>query len=110
MYKPYSIHLIDFSHDRYLGTDTPMNYSSKVRLVDHERNEDREVLIYMNHPLRHAGETLYQSGFQRGDTGTILQVVRNPAWLLPYVACTIATLGMLIRFSVQLIAFLNRTP
>ena len=109
MYKPYSIHLIDFSHDRYLGTDTPMNYSSQVRLIDHEQNEDREVLIYMNHPLRHAGDTLYQSGFQKGDKGTILQVVRNPAWLLPYIACAIGTLGMLIRFGVQLIAFLDRT-
>src|SRR5260370_13712625 len=72
-YKPYSIHLNEFRHDRYMGTDIPKNYSSEVRLVDNNRGEDRETMIYMNHPLRYAGETFYQSSFLPGDQGTILQ-------------------------------------
>jgi hypothetical protein len=107
-YTPYSVQLKEFRHDRYLGTDTPKNFSSLVQLVDPERQEDREVKIYMNHPLRHAGETFYQSGFFRDDHGTILQVVRNPAWLLPYLSCTLVSLGMIVHFGLHLLGFLQR--
>ncbi len=97
-YKPYTLELIDFTHDRYLGTDIPRNFSSRVRLIDPRRHEDREVLIYMNHPLRHAGETFYQASFTPDERGTVLQVVRNPGWLLPYVASAIISLGLVIQF------------
>jgi len=108
-YKPYTMHLIDFKHDKFVGTEKPRNFSSLVRLVDPTHNEDRQVLIWMNHPLRYAGETFYQSAFKPGDTGTILQVVRNPGWLLPYVSCTLITLGMMIHFSMTLFNFVRRT-
>ena len=108
-YKPYAITLLDFSHDRYLGTNTPRNFSSRIRLVDPTQNEDREVLIYMNNPLRYRGETFYQASFKQGDTGTVLQVVRNPGWLLPYVACTLGALGMMLHFGMHLRRFIRRT-
>ena len=41
----------------------------------------------MNQPLRYAGETFYQASFANDDRTSILQVVRNPGWLLPYIAC-----------------------
>ncbi len=106
-YKPYTLHLLEFKHEKYVGTDTPKNFSSLVRLTDAERGEDREVLIYMNNPLRYAGETFYQQGFLPGDKGTILQVVRNPGWLLPYVSCVMVALGMLVHFGMHLISFLR---
>ena len=102
-YKSYSLHLIDFSHDKFVGTETPRNYSSLVRLVDAGRNVDREVLIYMNHPLRFGGETFYQASFLRDDSGTVLQVVRNPGWLIPYVSCTMVAVGMLLQFGIRLL-------
>ena len=108
-YKPYTMHLIDFKHDKFVGTDKPRNFSSLVRLVDPANNEDRQVLIWMNHPLRYAGETFYQSAFKPGDTGTILQVVRNPGWLLPYVSCTLVAIGMLVHFGTTLFNFVRRT-
>ncbi|MEK7466046.1 MAG: cytochrome c biogenesis protein CcsA [Planctomycetota bacterium] len=107
-YKPYTMHLIDFSHDRYLGTDTPKNFSSRLRLVDPANNVDREVLIRMNEPLRYAGETYYQSSFKPGDKTTILQVVRNPAWTMPYIACTVGGVGMLVHFGILLVGFLKK--
>lgn len=108
-YKPYTLHLIDFRHDKFVGTDKPRNFSSLVRLVDPTHNEDREVLIYMNAPLRYRGETFYQSAFKPGDTGTILQVVRNPGWLLPYISCVMVTLGMMIHFGMRMIDGASRT-
>lgn len=106
-YKPYTLHLIEFRHDKYIGTETPKNFSSQIRLVDPEQKIDREVLIYMNHPLRHAGETFYQADF-RGDSTTILQVVRNPGWLLPYVSCLIVSVGLIVQFVLSLLKFLRK--
>src|SRR5262249_25650663 len=104
---PYTIHLKEFRHDRYIGTDKPKNFSSLIRLVDPTRNEDREVLIYMNEPLRYEGETFYQASFLKGDTGTVLQVVRNPGWLMPYVSCILVAVGMLVHFGLHLVGFLR---
>ncbi len=107
-YKPYSIQLLQFVHKDYEGTDTPREFRSKVRLVDPSRNETREVEIYMNHPLRYAGQTFYQAGYLPGNAGTILQVVRNPGWLLPYLSCAMVALGMSIHFLMKLSEFLRR--
>jgi hypothetical protein len=107
-YKPYEVHLVDFKHDLFTGTQMARNYSSEVRLVDKGRNVDRDVLIYMNHPLRHAGETFYQASFLADDSGTVLQVVQNPGWLIPYVSCTMVTVGMLLHFGIRLVPTLRR--
>jgi hypothetical protein len=107
-YKPFAIQLVQFSHDRYAGTDLPKNFSSRIRLLDPSRHEDRETLIYMNHPLRYQGLTFYQSGFDNNDTTTILQVVQNPSWLIPYVSCSLIALGMVIQFGMHLTSFVRR--
>ncbi len=104
-YKPFSLTLLKFSHDRYAGTDIPKNFSSRIRLNTPDGRDDREVLIYMNNPLRYAGLTFYQAGFENNDTTTVLQVVRNPSWLIPYIACAVMTLGLLLQFGLHLTAF-----
>jgi hypothetical protein len=108
-YKPYTIQLLDFKHDKFIGTDTPRNFSSLVRLTDPSQHEDRQVLIWMNHPLRYNGETFYQSAFKPGDGGTVLQVVRNPGWLLPYFSCVMVAVGMIIHFGVMLYESLRKS-
>jgi len=108
VYTSYAIHLIKFTQKEYLGTKTPKDFTSQVRLIDASHNEDREVRIWMNHPLGHAGDTLYQSGVLPGGKGTVLQVVKNPGWIMPYLSCAIVTLGMLIHFGLHLTAFLRR--
>src|SRR5205823_3167795 len=108
-YLPFSLTLIEFRFDRYLGTEVAKNYSSRVRLVDPERGEDREVLIKMNDPFRYAGETFYQADFDKDtERGTELQVVRNPGWLIPYISCVLVTLGMAVHFGLSLTNFLRR--
>lgn len=101
-YLPFSLHLKDFRHDVYPGTDIPKNFSSLVRLIDPARGDDRDVLIYMNSPLRHDGLTFYQASFGKEDTLSVLQVVRNPGWTLPYLACALTALGLLWHFGVML--------
>ena len=108
IYKPFAIQLVQFSHDRYAGTDIPKNFSSRIRLLDPSRHEDRETLIYMNHPLRYQGMTFYQSGFDNNDKTTILQVVQNPSWLIPYISCALIAFGMVLQFGMHLTSFVRR--
>jgi hypothetical protein len=108
IYKPYSIALQKFSHDVYAGTDTPKNFSSRVTLQRPDTGENREVLIYMNNPLRYAGETYYQASFDEDDHGSILQVVHNPGWLTPYFSCILVAIGLLVQFGMHLFSFANK--
>jgi len=104
-YKPYSVTLQKFTHEKYAGTEIPKNFSSKVTLIDPERSVNRDVLIYMNHPLRYRGETFYQAGFQPDDSATILQAVHNPTFIAPYLACVIVAAGLLVQFGFHLVGF-----
>ncbi|RFC48406.1 MAG: ABC-type transport system involved in cytochrome c biogenesis [Verrucomicrobia bacterium] len=107
-YQPYSLTLLKFSHDKYAGTDIPKNFSSRLRLTTPDGRDDRDVLIYMNNPLRYAGLTFYQAGFQNNDMTTVLQVVRNPSWLIPYIACGVMTLGLVLQFGLHLVGFIGK--
>ncbi len=107
-YYPFDIKLLDFSHDRYLGTNIPMNFSSEIELTHPERGENREFLIYMNHPLRYNGLTFFQSGFANEDTTTILQVVSNPGRHLPYISCMLIFAGLTFQFGQGLLTFAQR--
>ena len=107
-YKPYSLTLLDFSHDRYAGTEIPKNFSSRVRLTTPDGVNDREVLIFMNNPLRHDGMTFYQAGFDNNDKTTVLQVVRNPSWVIPYLSCLLMAVGLFWQFGWHLAGFIAR--
>lgn len=98
VYMPFTLSLKEFHHDKYAGTEIPKNFSSLVRLKDPEKNEDRDVLIYMNHPLRYRGYTFFQASFGKGDTLSIFQVVQNPGWQIPYLACILVALGLAWHF------------
>lgn len=107
-YLDYEITLVDFSHDRYLGTNIPKNFSSEIILRDNDTSEERDFLIYMNNPLRFDDLTFYQQGFMNDDKTSILQVVRNPGRLLPYISCSIITLGLLYQFGTGLFRFMEK--
>ena len=109
-YKPFYMKLEKFTHEKYRGTEIPKNFASRVRIERPDTGENREVLIYMNTPLRYNGETYYQAGFdpkndQRTRKVTILQVVRNPSWLTPYFSCALVALGLIVQFLTHLIGF-----
>ena len=107
-YYDFSLTVRKFSHDLYPGTDIPKNYSSLVQLKSAGGLADRDVLIYMNTPLRHEGLTFYQASFANNDQTTILQVVRNPSWTLPYVSCLLVAGGLLVQFGMSLLGFVSR--
>jgi hypothetical protein len=104
-YNPFSLKLLEFRHDLYPGTEIPKNFSSRVELHRPETGEKREVLVYMNNPLRYGGQTFYQASFDRDNQGTVLQVVHNPSWLTPYFSCVLVSLGLLVHFAMHLMGF-----
>jgi hypothetical protein len=107
-YYPFEVELIDFSHDKYPGTEIPFNYSSEVMVHHEDTTKNQKALIYMNHPLRYEGLTFYQASFANNDRTSIFQVVRNPGWVLPYVSVLLMGVGMLVQFGMHFFKFLNK--
>ncbi|MDB6170078.1 MAG: hypothetical protein JWM88_2942 [Verrucomicrobia bacterium] len=107
-YKPFALTLLKTTHDIYLGTDIPKNFSSRIRLTTPDGRDDREVLIYMNNPLRYAGLTFYQYQMDAEHATSVLQVVHNPSWLLPYISCAMMALGLVVQFGMHLGGFIGR--
>jgi len=113
-YKQFSVTLLKTTNEIYRGTDIPKNFRSRVRIENPARSENREVDIYMNHPLRYEGLTFfqYQMGREEMDRGSVpnstLQVVKNPSWLAPYAGCYVVALGMYVQFRHHLTGFLQK--
>ncbi len=106
--NPYSIKLLDFVHEKYEGTQMPKDFASQILLVNEGDDVNRELRIWMNNPLRYARRTFYQSGYLPDDSGTVLQVVRNDSWMIPYLSCMIVFVGMAAQFIQSLGRYLRK--
>ncbi len=107
-YRPFTLTLVKATHDVYPGTDIPKNFSSRLRLTTPDGRVDREVLIYMNNPLRFGGLTFYQQTMDSETNTSGLQVVHNPGWIMPYVACILMALGLVLQFGLHLLGFIGK--
>ena len=115
-YKDYSVVLDDVVLEQYTGTSKPKDYSSFVKVLDNQGETLQQGRIWMNNPMRFRGETFYQSGYMGADSPfntfgiehTTLQVVTNAGWLIPYVACVLSGLGMLVHFGGTFARFASR--
>ena len=109
---PFELRLEKVEVAHYPGSNIPRHYASSMTLIEEGRH--RPVYTSMNKPWRHAGLTFFQSGVSSGITGTgasamtILQVVRNPGWAMPYIACGLAGVGLVLQFMISLIRFAGR--
>ena len=106
-YLPFSIELLDIENEFYQGTEIPYNFESDINL-HLEDNQTRRALVYMNTPLRHGGKTFYQYQMNDSANYSVFQVISNPSWLVPYIACVLVSIGMLWQFSFHLIRFLRK--
>jgi hypothetical protein len=116
IYLPFSLELLKATHTVYEGTEIPKDFRSRVQLRNPKTGENREVEISMNHPLRYAGLTFYQYQMDAGEAAreagrapsSVLEVVRNPGWLTPYVGCALVALGLTVQFMFHLVGFLSK--
>jgi hypothetical protein len=120
---PFSLTLLKATHTVYPGTISdanpdgiPKDFRSRVLLKNPKTGENREVEISMNHPLRYDGLTFYQYQMTAGDLveragqtpSSVLQVVRNPGWLTPYIGCALVGSGLVIQFLFHLVGFISK--
>lgn len=107
-YFDFQFILLEFKHEKHPGTDIPKSFSSLIRIQNKDTKEDREVLISMNQPLRYKGYTFYQSSFSEDERSSVLQVVKNPGWAVPYAGIALVSLGLCLQFLKHLMRFLKR--
>ncbi|QQL46032.1 cytochrome c biogenesis protein ResB [Sulfuriroseicoccus oceanibius] len=109
VYMPFSVTLDDFQFNRYPGSDIAKDFSSHVRITTDEDREGQAHRIWMNHPLRTNGFTLFQHSFGQQETTTFLQVVENPVWSFPYIGTIVVSIGMLWQFGYSLNRFASKS-
>ena len=97
---PFTMELLEFKKESYLGVDLAKSYESRV-LVD-DGKVKRSIRIYMNHPFRWEDYTFYQASYSRGGDEkverSIFAVVKNRGRWLPYVSGLMISLGLLVHF------------
>lgn len=71
---PFALRLIDFSMERYPGSNSPSSYASEVTILDNRVNQPRDFRIYMNHILDYDGYRFFQSSYDKDEQGTVLSV------------------------------------
>ncbi|HZZ56353.1 MAG TPA: cytochrome c biogenesis protein ResB [Opitutaceae bacterium] len=108
-YRPFRLSLLRFTHDVYPGSDIPKNFASTVRVVSDDGRDDRRVVISMNRPFRYRGLAIYQAGYANDDHTSVLEVVHNPAWPVPYLSCGLIGAGLVAQFGLQLAKFGRRS-
>jgi hypothetical protein len=102
---PFNVKLIDVSRELHPNSPIAKSYSSKVLFRDSDL--EREAVISMNKPIRSGLFTLYQARYGvdlDGNEFTVLAVVKNLNYQLPYWATFLINFGLILHF---IIAFLS---
>ncbi|MEK9657047.1 MAG: cytochrome c biogenesis protein ResB [bacterium] len=107
-YTPYMFTLKQFIHEKYLGSTIPKNYESHIDFYDTKRQENRDIRLSMNRPFRYENVTYFQASFGEDDELSIIQVVKNRAWRIPYISCFLLAIGLCLQFIISLFMFLRR--
>lgn len=94
---PFDVTLSDFQKTDYPGLSKAKEYASHVSIIDGDQS--RDAYISMNNPLRYRGYTIFQSSYavlENGDEVSVFTVVKNPAWIFPYLATSLLALGLIM--------------
>ncbi len=74
---PFDVELTDFNIQYYAGTRAPMDFISKIKVID----KDRAVVqgqVSMNKVFSHQGYRFFQSGYDPEGNGTVFSVQYDP--------------------------------
>lgn len=111
---PYEVRLDRFEKADHPGTMMPRDFSSWVTVREQDGAE-RQVHIYMNHPLRSRDHVFFQTNWGpqpgTGSSGppwySVFEVAKNPSDAWPKYASYVVLLGLLIHFGAKLYRYLN---
>lgn len=95
---PFTLALDRFEIETYANSNKPKDYVSYLQVIDDGQQED--VVISMNHILKHKHYRFYQSDFD-GEGGSILDVARDPWGIaityIGYAMLFVALIALLIK-------------
>lgn len=98
---PFSVQLEKFQMEHNPGTMDAASYESDVLVHDSASKEVHSHKIFMNHPLKKAGFTLYQSSyFQDSDNEyvSVLSVNRDPGRWIKYFGAFVLVIGLIWHY------------
>lgn len=103
---PFQVRLDAYEMDYYPGTMRPANFRSRVTLIEQGGKETKHV-IFMNHPLRHAGYTFFQSSYhiEEGREMSILQVSQDPGMQIVFYGFYLLMLGMCVVLFTRIVQY-----
>lgn len=107
---PFEVKLDTFTADFHPGTSRPAKFISDIRRV--ENDQESEVRIQMNEPMRYEGFTFFQASYGPPGAGpgdpmySVFEVVRNPADKWPEYSLYVVAFGMLVTFLTKLASHL----
>ncbi len=108
---PFTVYLDDFKAKFHPGTRMAASYEAFI--TQRENGTEEKHRIWMNHPLRDRGYTLFQASYGPPNAPpgtplyTVFEVVRNPADQWPLIATIIIGAGFLIHFTQKLIGYMR---
>jgi hypothetical protein len=104
---PFSIRLDEIEKVDHARTTMAKEFQSDV--TKFQGDDERQIHISMNKPLRTQGYVLFQSGWGPQDGSEVIQstfsVVRNPSDRLPEVAMWITVAGLLFAFVMKFVGW-----
>jgi len=111
---PFEVRLDRFQKADHPGTMMPRDFSSWVTVQEGDGAE-RQVHIYMNHPLRSRDHVFFQTNWGpqpgSGSNGppwySVFEVAKNPSDAWPKYASYVVLLGLLLHFGAKLYRYLN---
>jgi len=99
---PFDVKLIKFKKKLHSLTNKSKSYKSFIFILDNQKKQN--YLIQMNEPLRYRGYSFYQYSFIEDENSvvSILAVVRNNGYLIPYISSIVISFGLLWHLMVVL--------
>lgn len=97
---PFAIKLNEFEQQFYNGTFAPMDYISRIQIVD--GNQTIDGIVSMNNIFKYRGYRFYQSGYDMDGMGTTLSISFDPYGI------AITYIGYMMLFISLLSFFLER--
>lgn len=99
---PFELTLTEFKMDKDPGTNNPASYESFVKLFDGKKMSNHHV--FMNHPLKQEGFTLYQASYSQDDQGnysSTLAVNVDQGRPLKYLGSLMLVLGSIWHYNLN---------
>ncbi|QIK16409.1 cytochrome c biogenesis protein CcsA [Blattabacterium sp. DPU] len=96
---PFFIKLKKFKVENYPGSGFPSTFMSYVTLIDKNKNNRKNYLVYMNNVLNYKGFRFFQSGYHPDGKGTFFSV--NNDYLgtyFSYIGYIFMSIGMFLTF------------